>query len=157
VTLPHLAVSPVQASYSAEFPGAISTALDGPRGRYRKVTERNPIDLPVSWVVDAYGFQYLRSFFRGPCKKGAVPFTIDLVVESQAEAAHVAHFVPGTFTLESMSGQAFTVSATLEVLPNPANDAYDASLFAVGQAFGDDVPESLDLLSRIVNISWPAA
>lgn len=152
-----LALVPQKAGYSVASPGALGVVLDGPRARFRKDVERNPFRVEASWQVDCYGLQYLRSFFKGLAYKGAAPFSIDLVLDAQGLETFIAFFVPGTFQWSSAGGRMWTVMASLEVMPAQADDEYDASLFAVGLAFGENATNGLNLLDSLVNSAWPEA
>lgn len=147
-------LTPIQTNYAAQFPGALTVGLDSPASFSRKDVN-NTFPVSVSWSVDAYGYQYLRSFFRGGVDKGSAPFNVNLVLENSTVSSYQTFFVPGSWQLTTVEGDKFTVQATLEVLSPPADDAYDDSLFAVYQAFGEDVMDALNLFNVIVNIKWP--
>ena len=89
--------------------------LDGGRGRYRKDIFQSSSMLNVSWICDREQYQYLVAFYRTATMRGALPFTIDLIIDDMDLKEYEANFMPGTFTLTSQRGLSYTVSATIEV------------------------------------------
>lgn len=151
-----LLATPTQSGYTANIPGPLSSIQEGAASLFRKDYERNSFTVTANWTFNAYGFQYIRSFYRGVTLKGSTPFSINLVLDGNAPVLYDARFVPGSFQLNTLDTETYTVQATLEVTPNIQNDLYNASAFAVYQAFGgDNAPFDLDLLNQIVNIKWP--
>jgi hypothetical protein len=103
----------------------ISTQLDGgaPRIRQDKLGSVHIID--VAWFVGPDDYKYLMAFYRTGTSQGALPFTIDLVIDDSVPQEYTATFVPQSFKLESVEGLTFTVRAQLAVLPTTADAAAD--------------------------------
>lgn len=69
----------------------------------------------VTWVTGREGYQYLSDFYDENVARNAEVFQVDLFGPTATLVEVDAHFVPGTFRLESVAGHAFTVRAKLEV------------------------------------------
>lgn len=147
--------TPHQSGYGLGMPGAIATQIAVPQSFSRKDIERNTVPVTVSWALTDYGYQYIRSFFRGVLAKGNKPFQVELIVQNSQLDIYTAFFQQGSFRLASLVGCTFIVQATLDVVPNYTDPAYDTSLLAVYQAFEDDAAKALNLFSVIVNVNWP--
>ena len=65
------------------------------------------------------GYQYLRNFYNGLLIAGSEPFLIDLILDDSYLTEHTAYFLPGSLTLNGVSGTNYQVSAELEVRPLP--------------------------------------
>jgi hypothetical protein len=114
---------PVDArNYAGTFGSpVIAVQLDGgaPRLRQDKLGIVHIID--VAWYVGPDDYKYLMAFYRTGTSQGALPFTIDLVIDDSVPEEYTATFVPQTFRLESIEGITFTVRAQLAVVPIAAD------------------------------------
>jgi hypothetical protein len=122
-------ITPTQSGYTANIPGPLSSIQEGAKSLFRKDVERNSFQVTVNWTLNAYGYQYIRSFYRGVSLKGSVPFSIMLILNNSTPTLYDALFVPGTFQLTALETETYIVQASLEVTPNAANDAADAAAF----------------------------
>jgi hypothetical protein len=70
------------------------------------------------------------AFYRTITKRGALPFTVDLVVDSSDLGERTCHFVPGSVKLSRQEGLAHVVVGTLEVDPivNPDEEDDDNAI-----------------------------
>lgn len=131
----------------------VATQLDGGAARYRRDIIGATSTVNVSWILDRYGYAYLRSFYRGITGKGATPFLIDLVLDNYELTEHKVYFIPGSMQLTQQKGLTHWVSAQLQVFPNEDTDNGDfAYIYA---ALGPNWDQSLDKLNVIVNTNWP--
>lgn len=73
----------------------------------------------VAWVTGREGFLYLSDFYDENVGRNAEVFQVDLFGPTATLVEVDAHFVPGSFRLESVTGHEFTVRAKLEALPFP--------------------------------------
>lgn len=146
-------IAPDSANYT-ETAGVdvVSTKLDGGFSAFRLDKLGSASDVTVTWSVGTGDYNYLRAFFR---QTKAQPFTINLVLDDAAQDTYTAYFQPGTFGIQSVSGETYIVQATLEVQPNDEDDDYDLSLIAVINDFGERAAYDLGLLSNLVNVIWP--
>lgn len=150
----HLRFCPVQAGYGAQFgTGIISTGLTGGPDFMRLDTSGNVHTVSVSWVVGSDDYCELMGFVRDWERSGGDPFTIDLRLETPDPQEYEATFEPGSVRLQSVNGNAFTVAATLHVMPlfvEACNDEC-ASRAVLGAVFGDDLCDVVSLLDQIVS------
>lgn len=124
------AIPPTIAGYSVS-PGeeVVSTRLDGGRPRLRKDVLNASQRVTCSWILNVEQYNYAVAFFEGVTVGGALPFTIDLIINTAAKATYTANFVPNTFRLTGKVGaNVFLVSAELDVEPIARNASADAAL-----------------------------
>jgi hypothetical protein len=129
-----LLVSPTIAGHQVNFgSNVLSTKLDGGASRYRLDKIGSTHDVPVQWMLEAQGYNYLMAFFRTEIAYGSLPFTIDLkAVDGSAAGTYTARIKPGTFALTGYFGNVYQVSATLEITPATVNESADEALIAAG-------------------------
>jgi hypothetical protein len=131
--LPILQLPPDQASYAfTPSASSVATQLDGGASRFRADQLGAAIVLTVQWTLNAFNFDYLMAFYRTAITYGSDPFTISLILDSDAPQAYTAHFMPGTFNLISQSGNTYIVGGTIEAIPNSAYASGDAAIIAAG-------------------------
>jgi hypothetical protein len=151
-----LIIPPDNSSYNVtDGDSVVSVKLDGGASRYRsdKLGATSAVD--VVWIVDKSGFEYLRAFYRGASISGALPFTIDLILDSADVTEHKSYFKQGTFKLVEQRGLSYTVSASLEVEPLPV-DVYNLTgIVILYNESGDGWRFSEDFLNTIVNDTLP--
>lgn len=126
------AIPPTIAGYSVK-PGqeVVSTELDGGRPRLRKDILNASQRVTCSWTLTAEQYDYAMAFYEGVLNGGALPFTIDLIINNAAKATYTANFVPNTFQLSSKTGaNVLVVTAELDVEPIPRNVSADEALVA---------------------------
>jgi hypothetical protein len=130
--LPKLTLPPDQAQYAAkQYPTSVSTKLDGGASRFRADELGAAFLLDVQWTMSAANFLYLNAFYRTAVNNGADPFQIDLLIDDGIMRTYTAHFLPGTYGLIQQEGETFTVSAQIEVIPDPTYSAGDAALLGI--------------------------
>ena len=116
MTLPVLELLPERAGYRTRPKGRVLRATyNGAQGRYRR-TYDGPGEVRVQWALDAPQYDTIVGFYRDTLKNGALPFSIDLVMEDSTPETHTARIIPGTFRLRSIEGEEFTVTARLELV-----------------------------------------
>lgn len=115
-----LNLHPQKSGYAVNFGSEIiSTNENGPVGVYRRSYLNAARRVPVKWLTEAAGYNYLQSAYRNFVMSGGEPFLIDLLMDEQDLTEHRACFVPGSFGLSEQRGDAYTVSAILEVESAP--------------------------------------
>lgn len=132
----------------------VATQLKGGAARYRKDIKNSTSQLSVQWTTDREGFKYLRLFYRLVAANGATPFLIDLIVDDYELTEHVANFIPGTMTIDAISGLTFVVKADLEIKPQD-NSALQGSYLELYKSFGSDISKFEDIFNTIININLP--
>lgn len=144
---------PDQAAYAVvDGTSVISTALDGGSSRYRADLLGAPAKVTVQWTFDPLEYQYSKAFFKSGVNGGADAFLIDLYIDNSDLTTHTAHFVPGTFSLASQTGNTFVVTATLEVEPNDDDAALNWALVQLTNVYGAQVPDLLNALEKLANV-----
>lgn len=126
------AIQPTIAGYSVK-PGSevVATLLDGGRPRLRKDILNASQRVTCSWILNREQYNYAMAFFEGVTVGGALPFTIDLIINTAAKATYTANFVPNSFQLNSKAGDnVYLVSAELDVNPIARDATADAALVA---------------------------
>ena len=146
---------PQQSSYSvSDGIEIVRVDLQGGFGRYRRDVLKASKTVSVTWVEQAEGFKYLRTFYNTVVAQGSSRFLIDLIVDSPELVEHEAMFIPGTMQLAEVSGTTYKVTAQLEVMP--VGDIYSNSLdyLSVVNEWGLDGWESalLDIHDSVVLI-----
>lgn len=153
---------PDASGYTVEDAAAdvIAIQLDGGASRYRRDRIGSYSMVNVRWTLDPDEYRYFRSFYRFALEKGAKPFLVDLVLDTQFPQEHEAHFVPGSVRLQEQKGHAYFVTAQLEVKPtvfeDEAAELYNVVLYSLlGPEYETLFPPIEDDLNTIVNIQLP--
>lgn len=105
-------------------------AVAGGRSRFRRDMIGARTGVSVQWQLDAGEYDYLLSFYRAATDGGALPFLIDLLMDGPFVAEYEASFASGPPSLVGVSGETFTIRATLEVKPTARDPVADAALVA---------------------------
>lgn len=134
-----LLIPPEGTSYSVQ-PGVetLATKLDGGASRFRRDILDAASTVDCNWILDPQEYNYLAAFYRTGAGRGALPFHVELIIDTSLPQTYSAHFIPGTFQLTQQRGHAYFVAAQLEVVPlrvldrsatdDAIMDAYEASL-----------------------------
>lgn len=107
--------TPGQNGYGVVLPNARQTSQNGPQSRFSIEVGKTAAVVQATWVTDDAGFKYHRSFYRLQ-GKGAIPFNVNLIIDTHNVVPYVAYYIPGTWELVSMSGLTYTIRAQLEVV-----------------------------------------
>lgn len=133
----YLDLVPNQEDYSVSYGNeVISTKLDGGASRYRRDIIGAASTVTVSWQLDDEDYQYLNAFYRSETENGSQPFLISLILDDALPTQRTAYFVPGSKTLNEVSGLTYYVSAELEVMPVQANSDYDIAIVMLRDNYG---------------------
>jgi len=110
-------LTPENSSYSVEksIEETMRAQLEGGAGRYRADILGASNLVNCSWILDGTQFTYFEAFYRSVAGNGALPFTIDLIINDAELREYTARFVPKTKKLTAQKGLAYYVSAQLEV------------------------------------------
>jgi hypothetical protein len=156
--LPTLTLAPDQASYSAGTAEneILSVKLDGGFSRYRRDILKSSFSVSVQWSVGPTEYSYLRAFYRNSINSGLNAFYINLIIDGPALDVYEAHFVPGSFSLQSINGYQHVVAATLEVKPNEADTVYDATLVFMYEQYDGELHRFMNSLEYFVNVFAPS-
>lgn len=114
-----------------------------------------PAKVSVTWTCSDAEYDYLLTFYR-TTNDGTIPFLMDLIMDNSVLTEHECRFMPGTFKVSTIKGNARKIAAQLEVVPLPPDDAYDEGLVTTFEAFGTETSESLGVLATLVNVNMPA-
>lgn len=134
----------------------ITTKLSGGFSRSRRDQLGAGMNVAVSWMVNADGFQYLTAFYNTITKVGSLPFLMDLMIDTAPLAEHECKFVPGSFGLEQTSGDTHIFSAQLEVKPLIPNEAADTAYVDMYELYGTELDTVLAGLDHLANTVFPA-
>lgn len=132
------AVPVVGQGYTVQRGNAVvATELDGGRPRMRKDVLNPSSRVTVQWVFTPDQYDYFQAFYHTTTEEGALPFEIDLVIDTANQAEYTANFVPGSVQLTGKQGQVFFVSAELDVEAAVRSTSADAALVtAFNAAYG---------------------
>lgn len=118
MALQEIKVLPEQGSYAVQYSeSSISTSLDGGRSRFGTYTKNDAEVVNVQYNLNQSDYQYFKAFYNTVTKKGALPFLSKLYLHSSDLTTHVCKFVDNSVRLTNNRGNAFVVSASLEVSP----------------------------------------
>jgi hypothetical protein len=134
--LPKLTLAPDQSGYTAGTAEneILSVKLDGGFSRYRRDQLRSTFNVDVQWTVGPVQYAYLRAFYRTAVNQAEEVFEIDLQADDPVMRTYEAHFVPGSFKLSAVTGNQYTVGASLEVKPiTMESDVDEAFILAYEQ------------------------
>lgn len=121
-------VPPERSGYAfTQNPDAIQSILDGGLPRTRQDQLGAAIQVSVQWTVGRRDFNYLMAFKR---QYSGQSFLIDLIIDQDSALEYTAVLVPGTFNLQSQSGETYVIQAQLYVQPLPVDNAGDNIILA---------------------------
>lgn len=151
-----LVLGVVEENYGVIFPAQVRMdQVEGRASRFRRnLMGANPI-ASVQWITDRDGYEYLQAFYRVGSTYGSGRFVIDLIVESGQVEEYDAQFVAGSFQLAAINGDAFSVTAQLEVTSMATTPEGDAAILMLYGHYGDDSPNILSHLAELVNVTLP--
>ena len=117
---PLLSYQPVRDGYSLT-PGynCIDIKLDGGPSRKRQDFIGEPHLLNVQWIIVKNHYSNFMAFFRERIQNGTMPFRATILGDSEVLIPNVCQCADGLPKLTQQSGDAFWLSTTLEVTPNP--------------------------------------
>jgi hypothetical protein len=116
---PFLLFSPLSPSYAfTPSDNMISVKLDGGRSRLRRDQLAGDGLIEANWILDRGEYTTFMGFFRERIQDCSRDFRCNLVLDVNASVPYVCRCISRP-KLTSQSGNAFYVSATLEVTPNP--------------------------------------
>lgn len=148
-------IPPDQNGYSVQDPDdVLSVKLDGGLSRTRKIIDNATSLVTVTWTLEVTDYEYLRNFYL---VNKALPFEIDLLLDTYVLTEHTCKFVPNTMKLTNQSGLTFVCSATLEVKPLVFDLAYiESQLMIVGE-YGSEAAaiEIINQLNQLANVDFP--
>lgn len=132
-TPPTLPLPPDQSGYQVQDgTTTIAVKLDGGGSRVRSDQLGAAFTITVQWTLNLKNFNYLRAFYRTAVNFGALPFFLDLMLDSGAMQTYLCRFLPGTFNLISQSGATWVQGATIEAMPDASLTPDDATILENG-------------------------
>ena len=131
MALTKFTIAPNQAGYTAkDGKETLYVKLDGGAGRFRSDVLNSASMVNVQWTFNKEEYRYFRAFYNSVTQSGALPFLIDLILDSDELTEHEARFMPDSISVGNIvATQNFTVSAMLEVTPIVQDAEYVISLF----------------------------
>jgi hypothetical protein len=158
MTLPKLNLQPDAGKHAAQWGNEVlSTPVNNGPTRTRRDFDGMPATVPIQFVCDESEYQYLCAFYRARAGHGTLPFLIDLFVDQANWLEYEAKFVAGTFALASKMGDAYIVTAQLEVQKSPDDDEGDEAYLVLFDNFGPDSEAILFSLDHLVTVIMPEA
>lgn len=143
-----------QEGFSFEEPSVtLKQATEGGPSRYRSDLEEASYLVSVKWKTNPVGLETLNSFFES---NEGLPFLIDLTIDYHFKQEYIAYFIPDSYSLDSVDGFTFELSAQLEVLANETDTDYDLSLIGAFGAYPDGDFSAFNALAKLVNIDLAA-
>jgi hypothetical protein len=156
MTIPKLTLPILEAGYTVSEPAsAIAVGSKGGFSRTRADLDDGSVTVTVGWKLSVASYSQLLNFFRVGTKYGSLPFAIDLVIDNSLLTTSTAYFNSDGPQVTQVTGLNYFVNATLEVIPNMVDTAFDAGVVAVFNASNGDPVPYLNLFDQIVNVKWP--
>lgn len=117
---PSTVIPPNQQSYRVQKPTQfVQTELEGGASRTRQDRIGEPYRVDCTWSCTPKQYVTISGFFRDRIQNGTRVFRIPLLIDVPALVNYRARLLGKAEELSSNQGLLHTVSATLEVLPNP--------------------------------------
>lgn len=117
---PFLNYMPVRDSYTfTPAYNTIETKLDGGASRIRRDKINGNQTITPTWILNKGQYTAVMGFFRERVQHGSRPFRMNLLTDVAFVMPYVCRVVGGCPKLVQQSGDAYFVSGTLEVTPNP--------------------------------------
>lgn len=132
-----LLLCPLRAGYSAQQrTGVLQVELDGGASRYRSDILNGAFLVEAAWSCNEEQYDYLCAFHRTATEAGALPFDIDLKLDSSQMVEYEAHFVPGTFRTPMFGDGRYRVEAVLEIVKpyDPGEGSSDEAIISAFEA-----------------------
>lgn len=145
-----------QSGYSVSYrSGVISQLLDGGAPRYRRAIKNAYHTVNVQWIVKEAGFQYLDALYSVWSENPNEFFYAPLKVNGPEYKNYAAYFVEDSFTLSSVSGGVYTITAQLSVKPI-VDSALNHIIVEMGNS-GSELSTLINPLDKLVNVELPNA
>lgn len=117
---PRLNFNPVRDSYTlTPAYNTVEVRLDGGKSRKRRDFLGGVHIITPTWILTGVEYTSFMGFFRERMVEGSLKFIGKFLTDYGVVCDHVCTLAGGMPKLTSQSGDAFFVSATLEVIPNP--------------------------------------
>lgn len=147
---------PSKASYAVDIGAEILRAqLSGGPSRFRRDFIGAVATVNVMWNAPPQMFDYLQAFYRTAISQASDPFLIDLVLDGFSLTQYEARFIPGSFRITGVAGLETSVTAQLEVRPQPVNDVVDDGLLLIYENYELGGDTLLETLAELVNVDMP--
>jgi len=155
--LPKLNLTPAQDGYSVTDPddAVLRAKVSAGPSRTRLDMLGATSTVAVAFHLTDAEYQYWRAFFRGVIGYGSQPFLMDLLMDQPDVTEHEVKIVPGSTRLTGQRGLLYVVVATLEVKPNTEDADMDAAIAMLYAEYGEDAPNILADLEKLVNVDLP--
>lgn len=82
---------------------------------YGLAVPENAHRVAVTWTANPAQYNYLMQMYRAHEASGHEPVLIDLFIDSSTVQERIVSILPGSFGLQSVEGDCFTVGSILEV------------------------------------------
>lgn len=115
-----LRLVPEASGFTAEIgETAEGTSLAAPVMRLREGLERDPSRIKAAWICEPAELDYLQAFHRTATKRGALPFTLYLILTTADAVLYRCMIVPKTWQLDVVGELTHRVSCQLDVVREP--------------------------------------
>lgn len=151
--LPKFDITLSQEEYSVGDPDSVimSRVSSGP-ARTRRDMINAAMPVAVGAYLDADEYDYWCSFYRTIIEEGALPFIMDLKVDSSVIEEHEVKIVPGSKSMRPR-GDLFEIRFDLQVKRNLSE--YERALLMLEEQYGEDAEAVLNALNQLANIDLP--
>lgn len=150
----HLRFLPESSSYSATHGfGLLSTDVDGGMPRNRLDQVNAPHTVNVLWKLDVEEYEELAFFFRRTVRGGALPFTMDLIIDRGGLTRYECQLIPASFRLTEARGHGRIVQAQVYCLSVDDTVGIDESIEVLGGVRA--ARQIIVAVERLVNIVMP--
>lgn len=157
MALPHLALVPDADGYASnEGKEILAVGLSSGANVFRRGYRGATKTVNVKWTMNPTQYRYWRAFWETAIKRGALPFTCDLLSEDgSGPVAHTCSIIPESVSMPSQSGLTYIQTATLDVKPLPVDDVFNEEVIALFE-YGVVDPDSLfNALAHLVLVKMP--
>lgn len=151
--LPVMAITPSLESYGVQRGQTMRRFEPGMGPSVQRLDRFNTASvMTVAWNTNPAGFDYLSAFYFTAVREGALPFLIESVHDHPDP--RWLNAVMLNFSLESINGLTYSARSDVEVVPIASPD-YDGTVLTLHDEFGDEWPDFLLDLDRLVNVDMP--
>lgn len=149
---------PVRDSYTfTPAYNIVEVSLSGGKSRRRRDFLGGVHVITPTWILDGPNYTRFMNFFEGHIDSGALQFECDLLSNVGFVMSHLCYLSGGMPKLIQQSGDAYFVSAVLEVTPNPTK-AYSIQFdVAAGPVYRVIDNGTFDLVGDISEFPPPRA
>lgn len=147
-----LSISPNIENYAIEVPNhVISREVTGGSLRNRRDFDEASFNINCQWTVNKSDYSTIVNFLY---ENAGINFLIDLILLKSEPTEYTVKLLPETDKLIGQSGDVYTLSATLEVLPDLSEITCEMELVKIETVYGNkyEIYNVIDGLEDIIKL-----